>query len=29
LNTLDAVLLALRDLTGEKLTICDLLEYQI
>jgi hypothetical protein len=28
LNTLDAVLLALRDLTNEKLTICDLLEYE-
>ncbi len=28
LNTLDATLLALRSLTGEDLTICDLLEYQ-
>lgn len=28
LRTLDAVLLALRSLTGKPLTICDLLEYE-
>ena len=28
LKTLDAILLALRSLTGKKLTVCDLLEYE-